>query len=438
MRWRFWTLLVLALAFLFPALQLPVHAAGVVGTGTAASCTEAALDGALAGGGSISFNCGTLPFRIMLTHEKEISTNTSIDGGALITLSGANRSRILKVNAGITLELKKIRLANGAANDLTEDGSAITSPHSGSGGAVTLIDSTLTNNRADQSGAAILNDRGTLSILRSTLSQNDAGDNGAGLLNLNGTVTITNSTFSGNTAGDNGGGLFNFAGNVLITNSTFYDNIAGYNGSGILNNQEGTLVLKNSIVADDPGADTSLSGNCGGTITDGNRNIQFPESSCGKTITVADPLLAPLADNGGLTLTHALKTGSPAIDKGDQNVCQSDPVTNIDQRSLKRPIGSSCDIGAFEYDPTFKGPAEPTNSSNNTTCTCATPVPTRILVTRRPSTKTAVPPTNPPPPPPTNPPPPPPTEVPPTNPPPPRRVPPIQIVFPTPTPVIIN
>ena len=59
-----------------------------------------------------------------------------------------------------------------------------------------------------------------------------------------------------------------------------------------------------------------------------------------------DPLLAPLADNGGPTLTFAVLPGSPAVDAGNSSGC---PAT--DQRGVKRPQGSACDIGAFEAPP---------------------------------------------------------------------------------------
>ena len=59
-----------------------------------------------------------------------------------------------------------------------------------------------------------------------------------------------------------------------------------------------------------------------------------------------DPLLGPLQDNGGSTLTMALLPGSPAIDSGDDAGCPS-----TDQRRFRRPMGAHCDIGAMEYSP---------------------------------------------------------------------------------------
>ena len=66
----------------------------------------------------------------------------------------------------------------------------------------------------------------------------------------------------------------------------------------------------------------------------------------GDTIT-ADPMLAPLAANGGLTLTHALMTGSPAINRGIPG------TFDYDQRGpgFPRVQNGVADIGAFEVDP---------------------------------------------------------------------------------------
>ena len=64
---------------------LPALAAGVVGDGTPASCTEASLRAAVAGGGLVTFDCGqstAAPVTIHLTQRIELSTDVVIDGGA--------------------------------------------------------------------------------------------------------------------------------------------------------------------------------------------------------------------------------------------------------------------------------------------------------------------------------------------------------------------
>jgi hypothetical protein len=347
------------------ALSIPViwwgalhlsYAAGVVGTGTAGSCTEQALDAALIGGGVITFNCGKSPVVIPVTKEKLIEQPTTLDGGGLVTISGRNMARVFRVTSGATLEAHRLTIAYGAANDSSD------TARDGNGGAilneassVVLVDVGLTANRADRHGGGIYNKGGTLRLIRITISGSYVGDNGAGLFNEGGTVMLANSTLSGNFAGGSGGGLFNFAGTITLINATLHNNNAGFGGSSILNNQQGTLAAKNSIIASSGAGGGPLATNCGGQIVDGNKNLQFPDKSCGDTIPMADPQLGPLADNGGFVLTHALKPGSVAIDKADNNVCQADPISKLDGRNGARPIGAVCDVGAYELDPKKPG-----------------------------------------------------------------------------------
>src|SRR5262245_66035879 len=102
------------LAFLAAILfaWLPTHvarAAGVVGNGTPASCTEAALTAALAGGGTVTFNCGG-PKTILVTSQKTINQNTIIQGGGIITITGGLTTRIFFAPSGVSLTLNNIAL----------------------------------------------------------------------------------------------------------------------------------------------------------------------------------------------------------------------------------------------------------------------------------------------------------------------------------------
>ena len=72
-----------------------------MGTGTASSCTSAAVVKAVAAGGTITFDCGPDPVTIeMLQTAKVVNTNpvTVIDGGGRVTLSGRGKRRVLYQN----------------------------------------------------------------------------------------------------------------------------------------------------------------------------------------------------------------------------------------------------------------------------------------------------------------------------------------------------
>ena len=95
-----------------------------------------------------------------------------------------------------------------------------------------------------------------------------------------------------------------------------------------------------------------------GTPTDGGHNLEYgsgaPAATCGFSVNnqTGDPKLGALSDNGGPTQTLALGTGSAAIDTGDDAVCAqtgAGKVNGVDQRSMHRPQGPHCDIGAFEF-----------------------------------------------------------------------------------------
>jgi hypothetical protein len=176
-------------------------------------------------------------------------------------------------------------------------------------------------------------------------------DDGGGIYNT-GTATVTNSTISGNSS-NLGGGIWNEGGTLTVTNSTISGNSAhgGGGGGGIYTLGHGTM-LKNTIVANGPAG-----GNCSGAPpTDGGYNLDS-DTSCrfgtsNNSLSGVDPMLRPLADNGGPTLTHALLENSPAINRGN-NAFAVEPdgnPLNYDQRGqdFARIVGGTVDIGAFE------------------------------------------------------------------------------------------
>ncbi len=226
-------------------------------------------------------------------------------------------------------------------------------------GGVTIRNSTIADNAAqeggDGGGIFISDDESNYAFVfdNTTVSGNYAGDDGGGLFiySEDANLFIRNSTFSGNTAASYGGGIaIDYVDDtVFIANSTITDNSA-YTGGGIYSNDNDIKVLSSIIAGNtayDSGDDVYLDG--------GDADFVFSILSAsasnvndnGFNQFYADPLLAPLADNGGPTETHALMTGSPAINRGFNFVAA---LTDQRLTGFPRTIGGLTDMGAFEAD----------------------------------------------------------------------------------------
>jgi hypothetical protein len=149
-------------------------------------------------------------------------------------------------------------------------------------------------------------------------------------------VTLRNVTLSGNRAGQ-GGGLYQSNGATVLINSSVITNTSDGSGGGLFRNI-GSVSVANTLLA------FNAPDNCDEPVGGGDGSLQFPDTTCGDMLMTADPLVGPLADNGGNTLTHALLPGSPAIQGAQTGIC---PAT--DQRGFARPAGGLCDIGAFSW-----------------------------------------------------------------------------------------
>ena len=215
-------------------------------------------------------------------------------------------------------------------------------------GTIDLTNSTVSGNSSANKGGGIYF-RNNLTSTDSTISDNSSNRGGGVYSRGGGTVNFTNSTISGNSSSDRGGGIFAKGcggGTITTLNSTIANNTAGTDGGGILRDG-GNLVVTNTIVANNTasGSGNDLSGTfntvqysligdvAGATITNDISNF-----------TGVDPRLAPLANNGGDTQTHALLAGSPAIDAAD-------PMTAIANDQRGAAAFRIRDIGAFELAP---------------------------------------------------------------------------------------
>ncbi len=232
---------------------------------------------------------------------------------------------------------------------------------SGDGGAIHSIENltlqyvTVEDNSAAGRGGGVYHRAGAtggmLLIDSSTIAGNEAIDDGGGVwsnTNLpaepdpnpdpNAIVgKILNSTISGNVAGDEGGGIMNFDGQLELRHVTITENEAD-NGSGVVSFGDTftrTLVYSSIISGnvinennpndefDDTGFDVQRSRNVAfssfeslgfNLIGSGDALLSFDNDDL---TNVTDPLLGPLADNGGKTKTHLPSSDSPVVDAGE-------------------------------------------------------------------------------------------------------------------------
>ncbi len=269
----------------------------VVGTGSAASCTEAALNAAIAQlvpgntfpGGVITFNCGPSPVTITLTAQKVLQAGSTLDGGDKVTLDGGNATRLIFARGlQSQITLRRIVLSNGrVGNDF---GGAIYVEN----GAGLILDNAIVRfSRANFSGGAIFGEAGTtISLLSSTLIANQA--NYGGGIATNGALNLTDGLIANNTALlDEGGGVQIYDA-VTTVNGTRFENNGAVNGGGFLQ-RGGTSTFTNGSFSDNTATQRG-----GGIAIYGNATLQLTGTT----------FLRNLADQGGAVSVSGVDQGS--------------------------------------------------------------------------------------------------------------------------------
>jgi CSLREA domain-containing protein len=275
------------------------------------------------------------------------SADSAVEGGGGIAYSG---DKVVATEETAALEQSRIRdnKAKGPGGGIDSRGD----------GPLAITTTSITGNIGAMGGAVHHVGDAPLKVTGSTLSGNFAENGGGVFTDGDGEATVVNTTVSGNRAGQFGGG-FLVSSRLHVRNSTVAANTAA-SGGGINNGGgdlvgDGSVFLANTIVAGSP-----TGGNCAGTITSLGGNVDSANTCQLRELSDqpgTDPLLGPLASNGGPTQTHALQAGSPAQEKA---VCtEPDPCPPVDQRGVERPRFDRFDVGAYESELTPGGGADP-------------------------------------------------------------------------------
>lgn len=251
----------------------------------------------------------------------------------------------------------------------------------GTGASVTVIDTTVSGNTTNVSGGGVSNDGGA-NLSNSTVSGNLAANDGGGIFNsAAASSALVNTTLSGNRSNLSGGGVY--GGATSLANVTMAGNVADAdgNGQGDGGGLAGTAVtVKNSIIGGN--VDSSpppglVNPDCQAALTSQGYNLISNNSGCtgsagpgdkiGSAAAPISPGLAPLADNGGPTFTHALISASPAHNAGSPAPPggPGDACAATDQRGVPRPQGGRCEMGSFEAAECFNAIANRVGTSGS-------------------------------------------------------------------------
>ena len=353
---------------------------GILNDHAALTIESCAMQNSFGESGGGVYNDGSEGSATLIILNSSVSGNYASAGGGLYNDAENSGAATLSLTNS-TVE------SNTAAFNGFPTGGGVGGGILNSGGTAMINNSVVTNNLAGVpdpfalgDGGGILN-VGTLTITNSTISNNQAYMSGGGIAN-GGLLTINSSTISGNGAigghdgqpWGHGGGI---SGTATFSNSTLSGNYASLSGGGI----DGGGVLINTTVSDNSGGSIYVStvleigntilkahasgpniDNNGGTVISHGYNVSSDDgggflNGPGDQVNT-DPLLGPLQNNGGPTLTHRLLLGSPAIDAGDPNFT---PPPSYDQRGdpFVRVFNRRVDIGSFEVQPPRRVPPGP-------------------------------------------------------------------------------
>jgi hypothetical protein len=273
--------------------------------------------------GNGAFNGGAISNAGNLEIENSIfEDNRSRSGGAIVTWG-----------TGSTL----IRTSNLRENYANGHGGALESV-----GSTSIYSSILERNTAtDHGGAIYIGEAGNVHIMQSAIIYNWGQISGA--VSSKGNLVIENSTIAHNFSAR--GGLPGYASigavdsmwSLVIRYSTIANNSGG--GTAVSSTNNASVIISNTIIANTERSDCSI---LVPIEMEAGVNLSTDDSCLGFML-IDDPLLGPLADNGGYAPTMELDPNSPAVDAA------SGGCPETDQRGVVRPEGDGCDLGSYEF-----------------------------------------------------------------------------------------
>jgi hypothetical protein len=356
-------LLTLGLAGFSPAAAQTTHTVTDCGDtvpGGTAGQTRFLVNTAASGDTIDASACDEVPLNGAADEDGNQSGDIDVTGDKILTIIGklpftvfnANgNDRVFDVLGNGELTLQNAKITGGDANKnlvFSKVGGGIAVDQ----GKLTLRNVLVVDNQGSV-GGGIFDASAQVLVENSTITGNVATDGAGGGYNsqLEQDV-VRNSTVSGNTATGEGGGIFN-AGPMDLQNVTIANNQANSDNTGTeggggvftggVTNIINTLIANNTVGTGSTGPDCN-------TVTTQHNTLISDITGCtvlgtpDATDLTGTANILPLANNGGSTLTHALRGESQAVNAGA--AC---PPT--DQRGVAR--AGVCDIGAYEHDPTI-------------------------------------------------------------------------------------
>lgn len=346
-----------------------------------ANCTlREALNAAntAVGADTIIFAAGLTGLIKLTSALPDLSDNITIQGPGANQLRVGKGSisayyRIFTMLPGIAVKISNFGIMNGSSfgSEPFDRGGGILNDH----GTLIITNCALVGNSSTY-GGAVYNDSGTTTIINCKFSLSTAPRGGA-IYNASGTLALMGSSFYGNSSSSEGDDIYN-QGSLKVVNCTFSESYYGQDGG--IHNEDGSIAMTNStfysssISNRGSGALLQTSNtifnacnftNFSGTMSSLGHNISSNDAGGFLTATGdqinTDPQLTALQNNGGPTLTYALRPDSPAIDAGSNAQIPSDTNDDngngdtsenlpFDQRGncFVRVRGISVDIGAVE------------------------------------------------------------------------------------------